>query len=527
VLDSLAGQFVDASLRLLPRGGRFVEMGKTDVRVPADVATAHPGVSYRAFDLFEAGPDRLGEILADVLSLFGRGALRPLPVTTWDVRRAPAAFRYLSQARHVGKVVLTMPAVLDLDRTVLITGGTGALGALVARHLVARHGVQHLVLVNRHGLGEGPEALRAELTAAGAQVTVAACDVADRTALAALLARVPHPLGAVVHAAGVVDDGILTSLTGAQVDQVLASKVDGAWHLHELTQDLDLSAFVLFSSVAGVFGAAGQANYAAANTFLDALAQQRRADGLPATSLAWGMWTEGMAATLPAADVARAHRLGVEPMNATEGLALFDAALGSDRGLLVPALINPAVWRASGASPVVAIRRARTGASAAPEVDLTGMPAAERTVLLVNLVRAEVATVLAHPEPAVIEVDRGLLALGLDSLTAVELRNRLGARTGLRLSNTTVFDYPTITLLAEHLRTRLGGAEPGELVLDELDRLGAALAEVPGDDPRREEVALRLAALVQKWSNSAGFAAASLESVSDDELFRTLDNELS
>jgi len=268
VLNSLAGEFLDASLRLLVGGGRFIEMGKTDLRDSQVVATQHQGVHYRAFDLMEAGPDRIAVMLAELMALFAAGALEPLPVKTFDVRCASAAYRFVSQARQIGKVVLTLPdgpgnAVLAgsggglAGGSVVITGGTGMAGSAVAAHLVARYGVAHVVLASRTGAdAEGASELVGRLADAGAEVSVAACDVADRDAVAALLAGLDprYPLKGVFHAAGVLDDGLIASLTPERVDVVLRAKVDGAWNLHELTQDLDLSAFVMFSSMAGGAG---------------------------------------------------------------------------------------------------------------------------------------------------------------------------------------------------------------------------------------------------------------------------------
>ncbi|MFF4591368.1 type I polyketide synthase [Streptomyces sp. NPDC001388] len=478
VLDSLAGEFVDASLRLLPRGGRFLEMGKTDIRDADAVAAEHPGVAYRAFDLWDAGPERIGRMLADLVVLFESGVLAPLPVTCWDVRQAPEALRHLSQARHVGKVVLTVPAPLDPEGTVLVTGGTGGLGALVARHLVTEHGIRHLLLAGRRGPeAPGARELVAELTGLGAEVEVAALDVADHDQLAAALAAVPaqHPLTGVVHAAGVLDDGVVASLTPDRLAQVMRPKADAVAHLHELTRDADLSAFVVFSSVAGTFGGAGQANYAAANAFLDAFAATRRSAGLPATALAWGPWAPGagMTAELTEADLRRMARGGMRPLTPEQGLGALDAALRRTESVLVPIALDRRVLRdrqAVSALPamlrglaVAPARRTAATADAAGESFRTGLATlaqAERETAVLDLVRTQTALVLGHSGPDTVEATRDFRGLGIDSLTAVELRNRLNAATGLRLPATLVFDYPSPQALARHIGTELLDTRP-------------------------------------------------------------------
>ncbi|MFE9516124.1 SDR family NAD(P)-dependent oxidoreductase, partial [Streptomyces sp. NPDC006643] len=351
VLNSLTGEFIDASLRLQRPGGRFIEMGKADIRDPEDVSRKYEGVAYRAFDLFEAGPDRIGEMLAELGELCAGGVLRPLPVSVWDVRRAGEALRFMSQARHVGKVVLSVPAPWAGDTgTVLVTGGTGALGALVARHLVTEHGARHLLLASRRGPdAEGAAALADELRELGAEVTLAACDVSNRQSLNDLLGSIPveQPLTAIVHAAGVLDDGLLATLTPDRLDSVLGVKADGAWYLHELTRGLDLSAFVVFSSAAGVLGNAGQGNYAAANAYVDGLVRHRRSLGLSGVSLAWGLWAEvsGMTGHLSEGDLGRLERSGLGALSSVEGLGLFDRAWRGEEPVVVPVKVDVGVLR--------------------------------------------------------------------------------------------------------------------------------------------------------------------------------------
>ncbi|MFC7898394.1 type I polyketide synthase, partial [Streptomyces sp. NPDC057381] len=366
------------------------------------------------------------------------------------------------------------PRVFAPQGTVLITGGTGSLGGLIARHLVARHGVRHLVLAGRRGPdAEGARELVAELTAQGAAVTVVACDVSDRDQTEALLAGIPdeHPLRGVVHTAGVLDDGVIGALTPERLAKVLAPKADAVRHLDRLTRGTDLDAFVVFSSASGVFGSAGQGNYAAANAFLDGLMADRRAAGLPGLSLAWGLWEQdaGMTAHLGDADQARADRGGVLAITATEGTELFDTALASEQALLVPIKMDLGGARAGAAAGtavphllrgLVTAGRRQARAAAGQDNDLprrlSGLTEAERDALLLDLVRSQAATVLGHSAPDSVRADTAFNEAGFDSLTSVELRNRLREATGLKLPATLIFDYPTPQALAGYLREEFG-----------------------------------------------------------------------
>ncbi|MGK5440319.1 SDR family NAD(P)-dependent oxidoreductase [Micromonospora sp. URMC 105] len=433
----------------------------------------------------------------------GRFALLDLDRTVESGRRLPAALACgepelalrggdIRVPRLVRAAEPATPAAPREHGTVLVTGGTGGLGALVARHLVTALGVRHLLLTSRRGIdAPGARDLVAELADLGGDVTVAACDVTDPDALAGLLASVPaaRPLTGVVHAAGVLDDGVLGALTPERVDAVLAPKATAAWHLHELARDLRM--FVLFSSAAGVLGAPGQSGYAAANVFLDALAAHRRAAGLPAVSLAWGLWAgDGMGDRLTAAELRRLGRNGFPPLTRTEGLDLFTAALDAAEPLRVPVRLDlPALRAVAAGQPLPAALRglvpparpvARAGATAPAGGDdllrrLAGRSGSERREALLDLVRVEIAAVLGHASVDAVQPDQAFKDLGFDSLSAVELRNRLTAVTGLRLPATLVFDHPTAIAVAAHLDEVL---TPGEAT-----PAGAVPAARPADEP--------------------------------------------
>ncbi|WTZ17499.1 SDR family NAD(P)-dependent oxidoreductase [Streptomyces microflavus] len=424
--------------------------------------------------------------------------------------------------------------------TVLITGGTGTLGALVARHLVVEHGVRRLLLAGTRGeQAPGASELTQELTALGASVTVAACDVANREQLAELLAAVPaaHPLTGVVHTAGVLDNGLVSGMTPKRLAAVLAPKADAARHLDELTRGLGLAAFVLFSSTTGTFGAPGQSNYAAANAFLDALAARRAADGLPATSIAWGLWrTGGINAHLDDRELDRFEQDGFRAVTDAEGLALFDRALAAGRPTL---LVGAVAVRASAAAPDTAAAGTAevsgAGSGAVPLGErLAELSAPEREPYLLALVVREVASVLGHASTASVAPDRPFQDLGFNSLTAVELRNRLTVAAGLPLPATLVFDHPSPADLAAHLHTVAGpvAEDAASIALGELDRLEASLAELPTDDEVRATVSVRLHSLLSALgaataSGQAGADTAELPAdASADEIFDFIDNEL-
>ncbi|MFB9582949.1 type I polyketide synthase [Streptomyces goshikiensis] len=476
----------------------------------------------------------------------------------------------------------------DPEGTVLVTGATGTLGSLLARHLVTAHGVRHLLLLSRSGRDAGRAAeLERELTGLGAEFQLLSCDATDRVALQEALATVPaaHPLTAVIHTAGVLDDGVVEALTPERLDRVLRPKADAALNLHELTAGMPLKAFVLYSGSVGLLGGAGQANYAAANAFLDGLAQYRHAQGLPAVSLAWGLWSAASTFTghLGEVDLRRMERSGIAPLTNEQGLELLDRALGAAAGADAPqicamrldtaALRRQAAEHGPASVPLLlrtlaapAVRRgaARTGrgaraASAVTDVPsraqdlrerLAGLDAAGRRDELLAVAQAQLADVLGFTDKTAVDPVRSFREIGLDSLTAVELRNRLDAVTGLRLPSALVFDHPNLDALAGHLAELLmaeGKDDAGAAALSGIDALDRAVRGMAADDTRRDAVRRRLTELLavvghaprdgdRSTRTAAGTGShgvqagpdllGQLDSASDDDLFAFIEDQL-
>nr|WP_317633551.1 SDR family NAD(P)-dependent oxidoreductase [Streptomyces sp. HUAS 15-9] len=550
-------RFSDARLVVMTRGA--VELDGTALDL------AHVAVSGLVKSAQSEHPDRF--LLVDADDSVTNGGM----ATNGGLAAALAALDEPQAAVRDGKLYVPRLARIappeeptahewGPEGTVLLTGATGGLGRSLARHLVAERGARRLLLTSRRGpASEGIGELVATLSELGAHVDVAACDIADRDALAELLASVPaeHPLVAVVHAAAALDDGVVTALTPERLDTVLRPKADGALHLHELTRDLNLSAFVLFSSLAGVLGSAGAASYAAANAFLDGLARQRRAAGLPGTSLAWGLWTDngGMGDRITDADRNRMGRAGVVSFTPAEGLALFDAALTVDRPVIVPVRLDvpglrgmaragmlPAVLRGLVGDTGAAVGEAAAAQTPALARRLAGIPEADQEKVLLDLVRHQAAAALGHATAARIEPTTAFRDIGFDSLTAVELRNRLNAATGLRLKPTLVFDHPNPVAIARLLHKDLVHDLTAEAppLLGELERLEAQFAALAPGDAVRDKVTARLKALLWKWTDTHQDAAATaadadpgtdrdfdrIDAATDDEMFDLIDQEL-
>lgn len=485
VLNSLTGEeFITQSLATLAPQGRFLELSKRGAWTVEQMRRARPDVAYHLLDLDQVAqtePALIQSMLRELVAHFETGALKPLPQTVFPIDEARQAFRYMQQAKHIGKIVLTLPTTteqparhsqgltLAKDATYLITGGLGGLGLLVTRWLIEQ-GATHLVLVSRRSMTPAQQAQIQALEALGAQIQVAQDDVADGPQMAALLAQIKQshpPLRGVVHAAGVLEDGILQQMSWTAFATVLAPKWRGAWHLHRLTQTEPLDFFILFSSLTSLIGAAGQANYASANAFLDALSHHRHAHNLPALSINWGAWAGvGMAAERHLDEYLQQRGLGMIPPQA--GLQMM-AQMISQQPVQIG--IAPVVWARlrktlppqasffseliddSSGSKDASVRQASAGITW--QTHWLTADADERRRLLVELIREQIGKILGQREAQTINRATGFFELGMDSLAAVELRNYLQSSTGLRLPNTLTFDYPTVDALVSFLTQKL------------------------------------------------------------------------
>lgn len=467
VLNSLRGEFTTQSLSLLRPGGRFLEIGVTDIRTAEEVAELAPRVTYHAIDLmalYQARAEVLPRLLPQLLEAFQLGQLQPLPYRVFPIEEVQTAFRLMQQASHTGKLVLSFaeppPAVsFHRDASYLITGGLGGLGLLVAGWL-AEHGAGHLVLASRRKLTPEIEQQLQPLKQTGAQVRVYQADVSDGQQLAQLLAEVERsmpPLRGVIHAAGVLDDGIVLEQDAERFRTVLAPKVDGAWHLHQQTQALPLDFFLLFSSATSLLGSVGQSNHVSANAFLDALAHARRAQGLPGLSINWGAWAEvGYAAQVRAEDFLKSQ--GIDSIAPSLGLAALERVFGSAK---TPAQIGivPIDWSSylqrTPASAYLAEFQVpaslQTHDSGEFRQLLEATPVEERRALLVRHITAQVSTVLGFQAETVADPKQGFFDMGMDSLTSVELRNRLQTSLGCSLPSSLALDCPNILALVDYV----------------------------------------------------------------------------
>ena len=491
VLNSLAGPFIEKSFEVLANGGRFLEIGMTGIWDDARVSQLNRDISYHPINLaatFQEEPQLMADMLRQLLQEFGRGRLKSLPVTAFSADQATQAFRYMAQAKHIGKIVITPRSAainpnpahqFDSEKSYLVTGGLSGLGLVVAQWM-AEQGARHLVLIGRSAPSQDAlETIRA-MEQKGVQVVVALGDVADRVHLNEVFAkfgRALPPLAGVVHAAGIVDDGVLLHQDCDRFKKVLAPKMTGSWHLHELTRDLPLDFFVMFSSAVSLLGSAGQGSHVAACAFQDALAYYRRANGLPALTIDWGPWAEVGAATRRAVSQSL-HVKGVQSISSEQGLHVLENLLSANRTRVGYLAIDweqyserlPIEFKSALLSGL--IRKRKTSAIKIEEPksvlqELNQAPPAKRKQLLIEYVKSRALGVLGLESTQQLDLKQPLSDLGLDSLMAVELRSVLGKDLGRSLSATLVFDYPTVATLSDYLAEEvLGWEKPAAPTLD-------------------------------------------------------------
>ncbi|KFE58865.1 type I polyketide synthase [Hyalangium minutum] len=486
ILNSLSGEAIPKGLELLRDDGRFIELGKRDYLDNAQLGSRPflKGLSFSLVDLramLLKRPEQLGQLLREVLALVEQGTLKPIPHRAFPIAEAAEAFRAMSQGRHLGKLVLEFEETstpiaaprwaghFRPDATYLVTGGLGGLGLSLARWMVER-GARHLVLASRSGADSKVEEPLAALRRTGAEVQAVRADVANRAEVARLLEGIAtsgRPLRGVFHLAGLLDDALLAQQDRERFRRVLAPKVDGAWNLHVLTQDLPLDLFVLYSSVASLVGSPGQANYAAANAFLDALAEYRRAHGLPALSLGWGPFSEAGLAAAQANRGSRVQERGMASLTPAEGETLLATLLGRDEAHVGVVQLDVRQWldfypTLASSTLFSQLARGSEGATrqdAAPRQAILAAAPERRRMLMERFVRDQLARVL-RADPTHIPATAPLKTLGLDSLTGLELRNRLESGTALKLSSTLIWTYSSVSALAEHLLGLIAPVEP-------------------------------------------------------------------
>jgi acyl transferase domain-containing protein/acyl carrier protein len=486
VLNSLNGEYIPKSLELLSDRGRFIEIGKIGIWDAEQVKHSRPDIAYIPFDLLDISlenPSLIGEMLGELMAEFQQGSLKPLPATVFSIQDVANAFRYMAQSKHIGKVVVSIPPMqntqettIQNDSTYLITGGLGALGLQVAQWLVEQ-GAQNLVLTGRHGVSPKSQPAIEQLEKAGARVLVVTADVSQpedvSQMLATLNASMP-PLRGIIHAAGLLADGMLLRQTWENFELVMAPKVAGAWNLHTLTKELNLDFFVCFSSISALLGSPGQGNYAAANAFMDALAHHRQALGLPGTSINWGPWADvGMAAALSSREQSRWATQGIEPIPLKPGLEILAKAIAQNLPQVGVLPVNWSKFTAQFPNDIeLPFLKEFTNLGESKDTSqisqlrqqLESAAPKQRPILLTNHVRSQIAKVLNLTSPEEIDPKQGFLELGMDSLMAVELRNRLQTSLGCSVPASLIFDYPTVDALVsyfiEELWTQERSPEP-------------------------------------------------------------------
>jgi myxalamid-type polyketide synthase MxaB len=485
VLNSLNGEFIPKNLEILASKGQFIEIGKIGIWNESQIKAKRADVAYIAFDLLEISqenPDLIALMLEELMQEFRQGKLKPLPHTVFPLEEAAKAFRYMAQAKHVGKVVISLPQiashsfVIREDGSYLITGGLGALGLQIARWLVDK-GARHLVLVGRSEASQAVRDTINQLEQTGAKISIIQADIAnpdDITRIISLYSSPPLPLSpspslplrGIIHAAGILDDGVLLKQTWERFNRVMAPKIQGTWNLHVATQDLSLDFFVCFSSIASLLGSPGQSNYAAANAFMDAFIHYRRSLGLPGLSVNWSVWaSEGMAAALTTQQQERLAQQGLSAIAPLQGLQVLENLLQQSNPQVAVLPVDWSQFPEAGKVPFYELVKPQTEAKETLQLpsqlvqQLETVTNSDRKTLLLTSVRSQIAKVLGYDSPEFIEPQQNFGDLGMDSLMAVELKNSLQATLGMQIPLTSAFDYPTVELLTDYLLQELSGTE--------------------------------------------------------------------